>query len=73
MSIDHDPRTATAPGCDPDDVSSNPSGNRPFHDVLAARVSRRDVVRGGTVIGAAAFVGVLVNVPRWVRVNVLRC
>jgi len=42
---------------DPDDVSSNPSGNRPFQDVLAARVSRRAVMVGGTALAAAGFLG----------------
>src|ERR671911_707133 len=49
MSVDREVRPGTFPEFDPDDRSSNPSGNRPFRDVLAARVSRRDVLRGGTV------------------------
>jgi len=53
MSIDHDSHIDT----DPDDVSSNPSDNRPFREVLAARASRRDIVRAGTVIAAAGFLG----------------
>jgi hypothetical protein len=54
MSVDH-----VAPGhIDPDDTSSNTSGNRPFRDVLAARASRRDVLRGGTVVAAAGFLGI---------------
>lgn len=53
MSIDHDSNLHT----DPDDISSNTSGNRPFREVMAARAARRDVVRGGTVIAAAAFLG----------------
>jgi secreted PhoX family phosphatase len=36
---------------DPDDFPSNPSGNRHFRDVL----SRRALFKGGTVVGAAAF------------------
>ncbi len=35
-----------------EDISSNPSGNRPFNDVLAANMSRRKVVTG-TLAGAA--------------------
>ncbi|HZM75152.1 MAG TPA: PhoX family phosphatase [Candidatus Limnocylindrales bacterium] len=42
---------------DTDDVSSNPSGNRPFQDVLTARVSRRAVMVGGTALAAAGFLG----------------
>jgi secreted PhoX family phosphatase len=42
---------------DPADISSNNSGNRPFRDVLQANMSRRSVVRGGTVIAAAGFLG----------------
>ncbi|WP_156725293.1 PhoX family protein [Streptomyces apocyni] len=41
------------PVADPDDVSSNTSGNRPFKDVVATRMSRRAALRGGT----AAAVG----------------
>jgi secreted PhoX family phosphatase len=47
----------TFPEYDPDDRSSNPSGNRPFREVLVARLSRRDVLRGGTVVAAAGFLG----------------
>ena len=36
---------------DPDDVPSNPSGNRHFQDVL----SRRSIIKGGTVVAAAGF------------------
>ncbi|RNL86976.1 PhoX family phosphatase [Halostreptopolyspora alba] len=36
-------------GFDPDDISSNRSGNTPFAKVVADRYSRRDVMRGGTV------------------------
>jgi uncharacterized protein len=43
---------------DPDDVSSNPSGNRSFADVVRSRVSRRDVLRGGVAAAAAGFLGV---------------
>jgi len=55
MTLDHASEAFT--DADPDDVSSNPSGNRPFRDVLAARVSRRDIVRGGTVVAAVGFFG----------------
>jgi secreted PhoX family phosphatase len=57
MSVDRDVRPGTGPDFDPDDRSSNPSGNRPFREVLAARVSRREVLRGGTVVAAAGFLG----------------
>lgn len=43
------------PQTDPDEVSSNPSGNRSFGDVVATRMSRRAAVFGGTA-AAAAFV-----------------
>lgn len=43
---------------DPDDVSSNPSGNRPFSDVVQARLSRRNVLRGGVAAAATGFLGV---------------
>jgi secreted PhoX family phosphatase len=57
MSIDHEVHPPMGPDFDPDNYSSNPSGNRPFQDVLAARLSRRGVMRGGTVIAAAGFLG----------------
>ncbi|WFE26151.1 PhoX family phosphatase [Solwaraspora sp. WMMD791] len=53
MSLDHDRHVPV----DPDEISSNPSGNRPMREVMAARAARREVVRGGTVIAAAAFLG----------------
>ncbi len=37
---------------DPDDLSSNTSGNRPFQEVMTARISRRAVVVGGTAVAA---------------------
>ena len=43
------------PEFDPDEVSSNPSGNRSFGDVVATRLSRRAALAGGTA-AAAAFV-----------------
>ncbi|MBA9001694.1 PhoX family protein [Thermomonospora cellulosilytica] len=42
---------------DPDDISSNPSGNATFREVAQARMSRRSVIRGGTVVAAAGFLG----------------
>ncbi|MEO3782696.1 PhoX family phosphatase [Actinocorallia sp. B10E7] len=36
---------------DPDDISSNTSGNRHIQDVL----SRRSIIKGGTVVAAAGF------------------
>jgi secreted PhoX family phosphatase len=57
MSLDQEANRTAFPEFDPDDTSSNPSGNRPFHDVLGVRLSRRDVVRGGTVVAAAGFLG----------------
>jgi uncharacterized protein len=39
---------------DPDDLSSNPSGARPFHEIVEARISRRSVLAGG-MFAAAAF------------------
>ncbi|TCP52983.1 hypothetical protein EV191_10544 [Tamaricihabitans halophyticus] len=42
---------------DPDDISSNPSANRPFNDIAAAVLSRRSVLRGGTAAAAAGFLG----------------
>jgi uncharacterized protein len=43
------------PDLDPDDISSNPSGNRAFKDVVAARFSRRTVLRGGTAAAVTGF------------------
>ncbi|HEX5596490.1 MAG TPA: PhoX family phosphatase [Micromonosporaceae bacterium] len=61
MSIDHtvpgEGASGTFPAIDPDEHSSNTSGNRPFREVLAARVSRRGMLRGGTVVAAAGFLG----------------
>ncbi|HTE68029.1 MAG TPA: hypothetical protein VK942_04605, partial [Actinomycetes bacterium] len=57
MSVDRAVHPGTDPGSDPDDRSSNPSGNRPFREVLAARLSRRDILRGGTMVAAASFLG----------------
>ncbi|GAA3974092.1 PhoX family phosphatase [Actinomadura viridis] len=44
-----------ARGADPEDVSTNPSGNPAFRDVAEARWTRRSVIRGGTVAAAAGF------------------
>jgi hypothetical protein len=55
MSVDSSQLRAAFPDHDPDDVSSNSSGNRPFRDVVAARMSRRGVMRGGAVVAAAGF------------------
>lgn len=43
---------------DPDEYSSNPSPNTPFKKVVAARLSRRDVLRGGVAAAAASFFSV---------------
>jgi hypothetical protein len=43
---------------DPDDLSSNPSSNTPFKKVVAARLSRRDVIRGGVAAAATGFFSV---------------
>jgi uncharacterized protein len=51
MSVDRDLR----PLADPEDVSSNPSTNPAFKNVVAARLSRRTVLRGGTIAAAAGF------------------
>ncbi|NGN65709.1 PhoX family phosphatase [Streptomyces sp. A7024] len=40
------------PEFDPDEVSSNPSANRPFREVVEARLSRRNVLRGSTAAAA---------------------
>lgn len=45
------------PAADPDDISSNPSGNATLREVAEARLSRRSVIRGGTVVAAAGFIG----------------
>nr|WP_202803443.1 alkaline phosphatase PhoX [Streptomyces sp. AA0539] len=48
-------RRPVFPASDPDEVSSNPSANRPFHEVAAARFSRRSVLASGAVAAAAGF------------------
>lgn len=42
-------------GIDTDDYSSNPSGNLAFRDIVESRMSRRNLMRGGTVVAAAGF------------------
>ncbi|MFB4195269.1 PhoX family protein [Streptomyces carpaticus] len=44
------------PQIDPDEVSSNPSGNRPFREVAARALSRRSVLAGGAVAAAGFLV-----------------
>src|SRR5687768_16580209 len=57
MSLDHEVHSGEFPEFDPDDQSSNRSNNTAFRDVLAARVSRRGLMQGGTVVAAAGFLG----------------
>ncbi len=40
-----------------DDIATNPSANRPFEDVLYARISRRKVLGGSLATGATIFFG----------------
>jgi secreted PhoX family phosphatase len=54
MSVDSS-RLRAFPDYDPDETSSNPSDNRTFGDVVAARMSRRTALRGGTMVAAAGF------------------
>ncbi|MEU5882229.1 PhoX family phosphatase [Spirillospora sp. NPDC047279] len=42
---------------DPDDLSSNPSSNEAFQEVVQRRVSRRGVLRTGGMVAAAGFLG----------------
>ncbi|MDT0344815.1 PhoX family protein [Streptomyces litchfieldiae] len=44
------------PEFDPDDVSSNPSGNRSFGEVVQQRMSRRAALKGGTAAAAGFLV-----------------
>ncbi|MBB0244340.1 DUF839 domain-containing protein [Streptomyces alkaliphilus] len=44
------------PEIDPDEVSSNPSGNRSFQDVASTFLSRRAALRGGTAAAAGFLV-----------------
>ncbi|MDB1088460.1 PhoX family phosphatase [Streptomyces sp. ACA25] len=41
------------PETDPDEISSNPSGNRSFREVVETHMSRRAALRGGTAAAAA--------------------
>ncbi|AVT32043.1 PhoX family phosphatase [Plantactinospora sp. BC1] len=59
MSIDHAAQSVP----DPDDRRSNPSTSTPFRDLLNARVSRRALVRGGTVVAATGFLAVADSAP----------
>ncbi len=38
-----------------DDDTSNLSGNRPFHDILKTRLSRREIIKGGLGLASASF------------------
>jgi uncharacterized protein len=42
---------------DPEDIGSNDSPNRTLTDVLSARLSRRDALRGGVAVAALSFFG----------------
>lgn len=42
---------------DPDDIGYNESANPDFHSVLATRISRRNLLRGGAASVASAFLG----------------
>jgi secreted PhoX family phosphatase len=48
---------------DPDDLSSNPSGARPFAEIAQARLSRRAVLAGGMVAAAGFLTTSLVDAP----------
>ncbi|GIH11327.1 Tat pathway signal protein [Rhizocola hellebori] len=48
---------------DSEDISTNTSGNTSFGEVLEARLSRRGVMRTGTVVAAAGFFGAAVAAP----------
>lgn len=54
MSVDSHQRDVF-PSLDPDQSSSNPSANRTFGDVLAARMSRRTALQGGAMVAAVGF------------------
>ncbi len=43
------------PELDPDEQRSNDADNRPFGAVVEARLSRRNVLRGGAIMAAAGF------------------
>jgi len=40
---------------DSENLPSNPSGNRPFQEILAASIKRRDVMKGSLAAGATTF------------------
>ncbi|AFY37560.1 protein of unknown function DUF839 [[Leptolyngbya] sp. PCC 7376] len=42
-----------------DNKPSNFSGNRPFHDVLQKRISRRNMLKKSMILSAAGFVGAI--------------
>jgi secreted PhoX family phosphatase len=44
-----------------DNGHSNPSGNRPFEDILSARLSRRSVIARSAALGATGFLSALVG------------
>ena len=52
---------------DPDDLENNTSGNPSLHDVLAARLHRRHVLKGGVGAMTMAGLGTLgaVGTPAW--------
>ncbi|MDT0306759.1 PhoX family phosphatase [Streptomyces sp. DSM 44917] len=49
------------PEIDPDEISSNPSGNRTFGEVVRSRLSRRAALRGGTAAAAGFLVAAGLN------------
>jgi uncharacterized protein len=50
------PTRQVFPDFDPDEISSNPSGNRPFREVAETFLSRRAALRGGTAAAAGFLV-----------------
>ncbi|MEJ8845201.1 PhoX family protein [Variovorax rhizosphaerae] len=51
--------TETHPYVDPDDLDNNPSSNTALHELVATRMHRRHVLRGGVGALAAATIGPL--------------
>jgi hypothetical protein len=49
------------PQFDPDDVASNPSGNRAFQDVASQALSRRSLIRAGGMLAAVGFLGAVTD------------
>jgi hypothetical protein len=45
------------PAIDPDDIGHNPTANESFEHVLNARLSRRNLLRGGVASAASAMLG----------------